>query len=56
MDFARFPWAQVEETDQGFNVSIRDLRFLGGLGRSRGFVVDVELDKALHPRAESFHF
>jgi len=56
MDFARFPWAQVEETDQGFNVSIRDLRFIGGLARSRGFVVDVELDKALHPRAESFTF
>ena len=56
MDFARFPWAQVEETDQGFNVSIRDLRFIGGLARTRGFVVDVELDKALHPRAESFTF
>lgn len=56
MDFARFPWAQVEETDQGFNASIRDLRFIGGLARNRGFVVDVELDKALHPRSESFSF
>jgi inner membrane protein len=56
MDFARFPWAQVEESDQGFKVGIRDLRFISGLGRGRGFVVDVELDKALRPRFESFSF
>jgi hypothetical protein len=56
MDFARFPWAQVEEADQGFNVSIRDLRFIGGLARNRGFVVDVKLDKALRLRFESFSF
>jgi inner membrane protein len=59
MDFARFPWAQVEESDQGFNVSIRDLRFISvpqAPGRGRGFVVEVKLDKALHPRFESFSF
>jgi inner membrane protein len=56
MDFARFPWAQVEETDQGFNVTIRDLRFIGSLARGRGFVVDVALDKTLRPRFESFSF
>jgi len=56
MNFARFPWAQVEESDAGFNVNIRDLRFISGLGRGRGFTVDVELDKGLRPRSESFNF
>ena len=56
MNFARFPWAQVEENDEGFSVTIRDLRFLGGFAGRRGFVVDIELDKSLHPRTESFSF
>lgn len=56
MNFARFPWAQVEETEQGFDVSVRDLRFTGSRLRGRGFVVDVQLDKTLHPLFESFSF
>ena len=28
LDFARFPWAQVDETDDGYQVSIEDLRFI----------------------------
>jgi inner membrane protein len=56
MDFARFPWAEVGESDDGFMVSIRDLRFFGGLTRRRSFVVDVELDKNLQVRSESFSF
>jgi len=56
MSFARFPWAQVEESDAGFKVNIRDLRFISGLARGRGFAVDVELDKSLQPRFESFSF
>lgn len=56
VDFARFPWAGVEETEEGYLVSIRDLRFSIPQGRSPGFVMDVELDKDLRVRSESFRF
>ncbi len=56
MDFARFPWGEVEASEDGFLVSLRDLRFYRGMARSRGFVVDVELDKDLRVRSESFSF
>lgn len=47
LDFARFPWANVNETDQGFDVTIRDLRFYSFAGRRPGFVAEVVLDKDL---------
>jgi len=56
MDFARFPWGQVEKTEDGFRVSVCDLRFYNGSVRSPGFVAVIELDKNLHTRSESFHF
>ena len=56
MDFARFPWGEVEAIEDGFLVSLRDLRFYRGMARSRGFVVDVDLDKDLRVRSESFSF
>ena len=55
MDFARFPWARVEENDQGFSVQIRDLRFYMNTG-GRGFLAAVEMDKALRAQSESFSF
>jgi inner membrane protein len=55
-DFARFPWAQVEEGEDGFAVTLRDLRFFSRLARRRGFVVEIELDKNLRVRSESFSF
>lgn len=55
-DFARFPWTEVDEGDDGFSVSVRDLRFFGSLSRRRSFVMNVELDKNLHVRSESFSF
>jgi inner membrane protein len=56
MDFARFPWGQVEETEQGFQVSVCDLRYYNGSTRSRNFVAEIDLDKNLRTLSESFHF
>jgi hypothetical protein len=56
MDFARFPWGHVEESEDGFFVSLRDLRYYSGPAQSRNFVADIELDKNLRSRSESFHF
>jgi inner membrane protein len=55
MDFARFPWAQAEENAEGFDVQIRDLRFYTNYG-GRGFLAEIEMDKALRVRSESFSF
>jgi hypothetical protein len=55
MDFARFPWAQAEENDEGFDVQVRDLRFSTSDG-GRGFLAKIEMDKALRVRSESFSF
>jgi len=55
-DFARFPWAQVRESEAGFAVSIRDLRYFSDVKRQRSFVVDVELDKDLRVRSETLSF
>jgi inner membrane protein len=55
MDFAKFPWAQTEENGEGFNVQIRDLRFYTNYGGS-GFLAEIEMDKALRVRSESFSF
>jgi inner membrane protein len=54
--FARFPWAQVEESEDGFVVTLCDLRFFSRLPHRRGFVVGIELDKNLQVRSESFSF
>ena len=55
MDFARFPWARVEENEGGFEVEIRDLRFSSSYGGG-GFLLEVEMDKALRVGSESFSF
>jgi hypothetical protein len=56
LDFARFPWDSVEETDKGYDVTLRDLRFFSSAVSRRGFIVDVRLDKQLHVLSESFSF
>jgi len=56
LDFARFPWAQVDESEQGYFVSLRDLRFYNASAQSRSFTLEVELDKNLNPRSENFYF
>lgn len=54
--FARFPWAQVRPGEEGFSVRIEDLRFFSATARRRGFVTEIELDKELRVRSESFSF
>jgi inner membrane protein len=56
LDFARFPWAQVEESEEGYRVSLCDLRFYNESAQSRGFTLEVELDKNLQTRSETFYF
>ncbi len=56
LSFARFPLAHAEETEEGFTVILRDLRFLSPHSRRRGFVAEIELGKNLRMRSESFSF
>lgn len=54
LDFARFPWSEVEEGEDGYTVRIRDLRFDGGsLG---AFVATMDLDRSLAVRDQRFSF
>lgn len=55
-DFARYPWAHMEETEDGFRVTIQDLRFGPPRARRPPFIVKIDLDKNLRARAESFSF
>jgi inner membrane protein len=54
--FARFPWAAVNQTDDGWEVTIRDLRFLSASVQRGGFVVRIRLDNQLHVLSQSFSF
>ena len=56
LDFARFPWAQVDESEEGYAVSLTDLRFYHNAAQPRGFTLKVELDKKLQTRSEAFYF
>lgn len=56
LDFARFPWAQVLETDDGFKVTLQDLRYASLTPERRGFRLDIELDKNSRVRSESVRF
>ena len=55
-DFARFPYAEVSETEDGFEVRVRDLRFAQPYSEGHAFEVSTSLDKQLHVVSESFHF
>jgi hypothetical protein len=56
LDFARFPWGYAIPTAEGFDVTLRDLRFISLESRKDRFVVDIKLDKDLHVRSERFRF
>jgi hypothetical protein len=56
LDFARFPWAQVNESEQGYSVSLQDLRFYRTATQSQGFTLEVDMDKNLATRSEQFYF
>ncbi len=53
MNFARFPWAEVEENPDGYEVRIRDLRFGASLGR---FEAKVDLNHNLAVVDQNFSF
>ncbi len=56
LNFARFPWGEVRELDDGFDVTLRDLRFHNPGSDRLGFVARVNLDMELRVRSESFSF
>ena len=56
LNFARFPWVQVDESEEGYRVSLCDLRFYNDSARSRSFTLEVELDKNFQTRSQTFYF
>lgn len=54
--FARFPVASVERLEQGYRVTLRDLRFPEGPRTGRSVVAVVELDNAARVTLEEFRF
>jgi inner membrane protein len=56
LDFARFPWAQIDVREDGYGVRIADLRFYRESAPGRSFTLEVELDKNLETRSENFYF
>src|SRR5262249_32894160 len=55
-DFARFPWARLNEVDDGFEITMRDLRFALPNSQRGGFEIQVGLDSSLRVRSESLRF
>ena len=53
-NFTRFPYVQVDDTQDGYEVRIRDLRF--GNGSSGSFETTIDLDRELRTQSESFSF
>ncbi|MGH9445609.1 MAG: metal-dependent hydrolase, partial [Terriglobia bacterium] len=56
LNFARFPWAMVNRTEDGDIVYLRDLRFASPDSSRWDFVVQVDLDRSLRVRKQSFTF
>jgi inner membrane protein len=54
LDFARFPWAEIEPTDNGETVIFHDLRFYSPELNRGGFVALVKFDKDMHIVSQSF--
>lgn len=52
MDFARFPWNSAQETPDGYDVTLSDLRFDTDYS-GRRLVAQIEMDKNLQARSES---
>jgi hypothetical protein len=56
LNFARFPFFQVEPMSQGYEVFLSDLRFEYSPKRRKRFVLTTEMDKHLHIISEKFLF
>jgi len=57
MDFARFPFARVEQGQAGgYEVTVRDLRFGGAAGFAGSFEATIDLDANLRVAGQTFSF
>ena len=56
LDFARFPSFQVEPSEEGYAVSLTDLRFDFASRIRKGFQCRISLDQQLKVVSEDFHF
>jgi inner membrane protein len=56
LDFARFPWANVDDSGEDYKVTIRDLRFYSPRERRPGFVAEIILDRNLNVLSQTFGF
>jgi hypothetical protein len=56
LDFARFPSYQIEPTEQGYVVLVRDMRFDSASRTRRRFLCKISLDQQLRIVSEDFHF
>ncbi len=56
LDFARFPSYQIEPSEQGYVVLVRDMRFDLASRARRRFLCSVSLDQQLRIISEDFHF
>lgn len=56
LNFARFPWATVDETEEGYEVRLRDLRFASHRTGQAAFIVRIDLDRNLRVRRQTFSF
>ena len=54
--FARFLWVRVEENEEGYQATLRDLRYASPDAQRPSFVAEIKLDKDLAVRSETFSF
>ena len=56
LGYARFPVAALERGDEGYRLTLRDIRFAGGDGGADNIVVRVELGADLKVTSEEFRY
>jgi inner membrane protein len=56
LGYARFPLANLEREDEGYQVTLRDMRFADDDRSADNIVVRVELDAALRVKIEEFQY
>ena len=54
--FARFLWVRVEEDEDGYQATLRDLRYASPDAQRPSFVAEIKLDKNLAVCTETFNF
>jgi len=51
--FARYPWVQVEESEEGYEATLYDLRYASPDAQRPSYVGKINLDKSLAVRSET---